>query len=134
MNDLVLGASLLTNLVAICGLIFLLSKKTSEKKNIDVQYFEYIEDIEGAIRDSKKVTIKGQIFIDGIPVGGQYVVAERSFKKFDYEKLKEFKKEVVEPFAKASFQFAQALNGIPGSIGSAKNLSKVSKFFKSKSG
>lgn len=131
MSDVVLIFSLSINFFAVIGLIYLLSKKKEDSKKVEVQYFEYIEDVEGAIRDSKKVTIKGQIFIDGVPTGGQYIVAERSFKKFDYEKLKEFKKEVVEPFAKASLQVAQALNGMPDIADSGK---KIGKFFKSKIG
>lgn len=134
MNEIIVAISLASNLIIVGFLCFLLSKRKSEKQHVEVQYFEHIEEVEGSIRDSKKVTITGQIFIDGIPVGGQYIVAEKSFKKFDYEKLKEFKKEVVEPFAKASLQVAQAFNSLPDMAGSVKNISKATKFFKSKIG
>ncbi|KYG67625.1 hypothetical protein AZI85_17245 [Bdellovibrio bacteriovorus] len=127
MNEMIVGISLASNLIIIGVLCFLLLKRKSDKQQVEVQYFEHIEEVEGAIRDSKKVTITGQIFIDGIPVGGQFFVAEKSFKKFDYEKLKEFKKEVVEPFAKTSLQVAQALNGLP-------DAAKTAKFIKSKIG
>lgn len=132
MNEYILIFSLSINLICVGGLVFILLKQRKDPKKVEVQYFEYTEDDEGALRDSKKVTIKGQIFIDGLPIGGQYVVAERSFKKFDYDKLKEFKKEVVEPFAKAGLQMAQAIHQLPDLAQSKQHISKLSKLFKTK--
>lgn len=132
MNEYILIFSLSINLLCVGGLVLVLLKQRKDSKKVEVQYFEYTEDDEGALRDSKRVTIKGQIFIDGLPVGGQYIVAERSFKKFDYDKLKEFKKEVVEPFAKAGLQMAQAINQLPDLTQSKQHISKLSNFFKTK--
>lgn len=108
------------NIVLMVGLVALFFKKSTKQK-IEVQYFEHIEDIDGPLSESKKVVIKGQLFLDGLPVGGQYVVAEKSFKKFDYDKLKTFKNEVIEPIAKVGYYVAMAKK---------KGLMKAISFFK----
>lgn len=133
MSDAILIFSILTNFLCVGGLVFVLVKSKHGSKKVEVQYFEYVEDDEGALRDSKIVTIKGQIFIDGLPIGGQYVVAEKSFKKFDYDKLKEFKKEIVEPFAKAGLQMVQAVHQLPDLEQSKQHISKLGNLFKTKS-
>lgn len=129
MTEWILIFSIATNLAMLGGFVFVFTR-SKKKPSVEVQYFEFAEDIDGAMSTSKKVTIKGQVMVDGIPIGGQFVVAEKSFKKFDYDKLNQFKREVLDPFARGGFQVAQTVTGLQNVLGSARNISKIRALFR----
>lgn len=132
MNGEFFQISIIFNFALIIIIAILVLRRPPGKSKIEVRYFEHTDDIEGAIRDSKKAIIMGQVFVDGLPIGGQYVVAERTFGKFDYEKVRKFRTEIVEPVAHAGGHAIKAYYGIPDVMNSMKNFGEVIRKIRSK--
>lgn len=76
--------------------------------NVEVKYFEYIEEASGKVTNTKKFIIKGQIFVNGLPVGQQFVMSEHIIEEFSYEKLKQFKNEVIYPVLQMGAKVAES--------------------------
>lgn len=120
-TEYVVISFLVANLVALISILVMLVSRSKAQK-IEIRYFEFTEDIAGALKDTRRVIIKGQIHVDNLPVGGQFVVAETSIEKFDYEKLQRFRNQVVMPIAQLGAEAVQLVKGVP--------IAKAVKFLK----
>lgn len=104
---------------------FLILRQKRDKRVIEIKYFENTEESSGLLKDSKKVVLKGQVFVDGMPIGGQFTVAETVISKFDHEKLAKFRDEVLKPIASAGFRVASLAVGVPAQAGDVMKLLKL---------
>ena len=77
-------------------------EKTSINNEHEIQYFEYLEENKGALKNSRRYIIKGQIFYKGLPIGSQFVVSEHIIEEFSWDKFKHLKEELLLPIANAA--------------------------------
>lgn len=112
MIEVIIICLLVLNLLMLAAVLFFVTK-SRKKPEIEIKYFEDTETLSGALKDTKKVTIKGQVHVDGLPIGGQFIVAETSIEKFNYEKLQKFREEVLKPIVQIGVDAALALKGLP---------------------
>ncbi|MBN8540750.1 MAG: hypothetical protein J0L82_10225 [Deltaproteobacteria bacterium] len=99
---------------------------------VEIRYFDYIEDHLGAVKNSKRFTVKGQVFVSGIPVGEQFVMSEQIVEEFSYEKIRQLKSEIIAPLVKVAADTYLAASGVPQV--SSKAISKTIRAFKAKTG
>lgn len=135
MNETIQIILLISNLLLIALVIrghVKMRQAENGKHTVNVQYFEYIEDNSGMLKDSKRFVVKGQLFVDGLPVGQQFVVCEHTIEKFDYEKLKQLKSEIVIPVLKGGFDAAMAFKS--GGASAISSVASAAKNLRSKAG
>lgn len=119
MTDSILLGFLALNTLLILGLISLHLKlsriegRQKETRN-EVKYFEYIEDNSGALKNSRRYVIKGQIHYDGLPIGEQFVVSEQVIEEFSWDKFAKLREEILLPMAKLSIDTASLIKGVGG--------------------
>lgn len=80
-----------------------------EKSELETKYFEYVEDYQGALKNSKRLVIKAQVFLHGMPVGHQFIMSEHIIEEFSYDKVRELRKEIVEPLVVAGVKTASLI-------------------------
>lgn len=107
-----------------------MNRKRVDEPKVEVKYFEHLEEVEGKVTDTKRYVVKGQVFVNGVPVGAQFTMSEHILEKFDYEKLKDFRNEILMPLAQVAGKSAEVYAALKS--GGASLASGVLKSFKSK--
>lgn len=99
---------------------------------VEIRYFDYIEDHQGAVKNSKRFIVKAQVFVAGLPVGEQFVMSEQIVEEFSYEKIRQLKSEIITPLVGVASDTFLAMKGIPPAGGKA--ITDAISAFKLKSG
>ncbi|MFN7455466.1 MAG: hypothetical protein ACK5RO_12500 [Pseudobdellovibrionaceae bacterium] len=94
-------ASLLLNIFL---LKILFQRSDSEAKNFQTRYFENVDEYAGPLKNCKKYSVYGQVFHNGIPVGGQFKVQEHLIEDFSWEKFSKLRTEIISPLLQTGIE------------------------------
>ena len=103
-------------LVPIVGFLYLRVRalEKSQVSNHEVKYFEYVEDSSGALKNSRKYVVKGQIYFHGLPIGSPFVVSEHVIEEFSWEKFAKIRSEILLPMLNFGVDVGLAFKGAGG--------------------
>ncbi len=90
----------ITNVVLVFAVLILWLKVASAERRFRQVRIEYSHDAfesKGLLKNKKKVTFKGQLYIGEFPVGTPFVIAEHQLEEINEERIERLLNEVIKP-------------------------------------
>lgn len=113
----------ITNVALLFAVLILWLKVASAERRFKQVRIEYSHDAfesKGLLKNKKKVTFKGQLYIGDFPVGTPFVIAEHQLEEINEERIERLLNEVVKPLIQLGLNISSpkmaALNTIRKSL------------------
>ena len=113
----------ITNVALIFAVLILWRKIATAERRFRQVRIEYTHDAfesKGLLKNKKKVTFKGQLYIGEFPVGTPFIIAEHQLEEINEERIERLLNEVIKPLIQLGLNLSSpkmaALNTIRKSL------------------